>query len=154
MARKKRKKGSKRRGHFCWCCGMTRPNEQFSGKGHKRHLCRECMRLGPEELQVQQALRNMEKCVSPRGRVFKRRRKEFDTYLQHENPRIRAAAEGLLKPYDDFVEDWCQPPWEYATYDSLAEARRVLAEEQRAINESLNEAAELDRSFYESDVFC
>ena len=154
MARKKRQKGGKRRGHFCWCCGTTRPNEQFSAKGHRRHLCRECMRLGPEELKLQQALRNMEKCVSDSGRVFKRRRKEFDTYLQHENPRIRAAAESMLRPYDDFVEDWDQPEWGYAPYDPLAEARRILAQEQQAINDDLNDAAELDRSFYENDVFC
>ncbi len=112
------------------------------------------MRLGPEELKVQQALLNMEKCVSPRGRVFKRRRKEFDTYLQHENLRIRAAAKGLLKPYDDFVEDWDQPEWGYAADDPLAEACRILAEEQQAINDSLNEAAELDRSLFENGVFC
>lgn len=154
MARKKRKKGSKRRGHFCWCCGRNLANEKFSGKGHKRHLCRECMRLGPEELKYQQALRNMEKCVSDEGHVFKRRRKEFDTYLQHEDPRIRAAAGSMLRPYDDFVEDWDQPEWGCAAYDPLADARRILAEEQLEINDALNDAAELDRSFYESDVIC
>ncbi len=35
---KKRKKS----GHFCWACGRNRPNEKFSGKGHKNHLCKEC----------------------------------------------------------------------------------------------------------------
>lgn len=32
----------KKRGHFCWSCGRRRPNEQFSGRNHGRHLCREC----------------------------------------------------------------------------------------------------------------
>lgn len=32
-------------GHFCWMCERSRPNEAFSGSGHRRHLCRECSRL-------------------------------------------------------------------------------------------------------------
>lgn len=30
------------RGHYCWVCGQIRPNERFSGKGHGKHMCREC----------------------------------------------------------------------------------------------------------------
>ena len=37
MAKKKKKSG-----HYCWACGQHRPNEKFSGKGHKNHLCKEC----------------------------------------------------------------------------------------------------------------
>ena len=29
-------------GHFCRICGRTRPNEKFSGKGHKNHICKLC----------------------------------------------------------------------------------------------------------------
>ena len=29
-------------GHFCRICGRTRPNEKFSGKGHKKHICKNC----------------------------------------------------------------------------------------------------------------
>jgi len=36
-------------GHYCWVCGRTRPNEKFSGKGHARHICRECARLPRED---------------------------------------------------------------------------------------------------------
>src|SRR5258708_27457861 len=32
-------------GHYCWMCQRDRPNEAFSGKGHARHLCKECARL-------------------------------------------------------------------------------------------------------------
>jgi hypothetical protein len=32
----------KRRGHFCWMCGRVRPNEKFSGSGHRDHVCKEC----------------------------------------------------------------------------------------------------------------
>ena len=39
MAKKK-----KRQGHWCWYCRRVMSNERFSGKGHARHLCRECTR--------------------------------------------------------------------------------------------------------------
>jgi len=39
-----RKKRQKRRlpGHYCWACDRRQPNEKFSGRGHARHLCRDC----------------------------------------------------------------------------------------------------------------
>ena len=30
------------RGHWCWSCQQTKPNEAFSGRNHGRHLCRTC----------------------------------------------------------------------------------------------------------------
>lgn len=30
------------RGHYCWVCRRIRANERFSGKGHSRHICRDC----------------------------------------------------------------------------------------------------------------
>lgn len=36
-------------GHYCRICGRNRPNEKFSGKGHKIHVCKECSRLPKEE---------------------------------------------------------------------------------------------------------
>jgi ribosome-binding protein aMBF1 (putative translation factor) len=29
-------------GHYCRICGRERPNEQFSGKSHKIHVCKRC----------------------------------------------------------------------------------------------------------------
>jgi uncharacterized protein len=34
----------KRQGHYCWRCERYRANEKFSGKGHARHLCKDCSR--------------------------------------------------------------------------------------------------------------
>lgn len=31
-------------GHYCKICGRTRPNEKFSGKGHRNHVCKDCSR--------------------------------------------------------------------------------------------------------------
>ena len=35
-------------GHFCRICGRSRPNEKFSGGGHKTHVCKDCARLPKE----------------------------------------------------------------------------------------------------------
>jgi hypothetical protein len=34
----------KRHGHWCWSCQRYRSNESFSGKGHAKHLCKDCQR--------------------------------------------------------------------------------------------------------------
>lgn len=47
-------------GHYCWMCGRVRPNEKFSGSGHKRHLCRECAKRPREERERIQAIRDIE----------------------------------------------------------------------------------------------
>ena len=40
----------KRSGHYCRICGKTRPNEKFSGKGHRNHICKECARKPKSEI--------------------------------------------------------------------------------------------------------
>ena len=32
-------------GHYCRICGRTRPNETFSGKGHRTDVCKDCARM-------------------------------------------------------------------------------------------------------------
>ena len=32
----------KHSGHYCRICERFRPNEKFSGKGHRNHICKEC----------------------------------------------------------------------------------------------------------------
>jgi hypothetical protein len=84
-----RKKG---RGHFCWCCGSMRPNEAFSGGGHARHLCKECAKLGAEELAYRQEVRNIDRLVDWDGLIRRKTRRPFQRYLTHPNPRVRAYA--------------------------------------------------------------
>lgn len=38
-----------RLGHFCSICKCRKPNERFSGKGHARHICRDCQKLPASE---------------------------------------------------------------------------------------------------------
>lgn len=36
----------KKSGHYCQACGETRPNEKFSGKGYRQHICKDCKKKG------------------------------------------------------------------------------------------------------------
>lgn len=91
----KRKK--RYRGHYCWCCDRIRPNEQFSGKGHARHLCKACARLGAEELAYRQALQNLERGIGMSTTIPRQHREAFNRFLTHQDPRIRAAAREMQK---------------------------------------------------------
>lgn len=94
MSSKRRKH---RRGHYCWSCGRLRANEKFSGRGHARHLCKDCARLGKEELAYRQVVCDLERLLTWDGRIPRKRRGQFEKYLHHENERVRAYAIELEK---------------------------------------------------------
>ncbi len=87
--RRRRAKGS---GHCWWCCGRDRPNERFSGKGHRRHLCTDCAKLGKEELEYRQHIRDIDQLLDWDGRIRRKQRRTFDRYLNHADERVRAYA--------------------------------------------------------------
>jgi len=80
----------------------VRANEKFSGRGHARHLCKDCARLGKEELAYRQEIRNLERLLGYQGHVPRKKLKQFQKYLEHENPRVRAYAEQIA--LDDALE--------------------------------------------------
>lgn len=88
-------KRPKQRGHFCWCCGRLRANERFSGSGHRRHLCRDCAKLGKEELAYQQAVRNIDRLLTWDGVIPRHQRPSFERFLHHPSERVRNYAQGL-----------------------------------------------------------
>ncbi len=49
MKNNKKSKSRKKFGHYCRICGKRKPNEKFSGKGHKTHVCKKCASLPIEE---------------------------------------------------------------------------------------------------------
>ncbi len=85
----------KPRGHFCWCCGQVRANERFSGRGHARHLCKECSKLGTEELAYRQAIRDIDRLLDWDGVVRRKHRKSFERFLLHPDERVRRYAEDI-----------------------------------------------------------
>jgi hypothetical protein len=94
MGRRKRKK--RHTGHYCWSCDRYRANERFSGRGHGRHLCRECAKLGSAELHYRQTVRNIERWMAYQSTVPRKRRGFVQQLLGHEDLRLRAWAEELL----------------------------------------------------------
>jgi len=124
MAKPKRPK----RGHFCWCCGRVRPNERFSGRGHARHLCRECAKLGKEELAYRQAARDIDRLLAWDGLLRRNQRKSVEKFLSHPDERVRQYADQAVR-HDA---------------EARAEARVALAEER-------TEELEWERS---TDVSC
>ena len=54
MSKKRRKKG-----HYCWVCGEHLANERFSGKGHKKHICKECFKLSKDDLDAIEKVREL-----------------------------------------------------------------------------------------------
>ena len=79
----------RRSGHYCWSCDRTRANEKFSGKGHARHLCKDCARLGTEELAYRQTMRDLDRSLTWDGHIPKRNREQFLKYLNHKDEQIR-----------------------------------------------------------------
>jgi RimJ/RimL family protein N-acetyltransferase len=61
MAKKKKKQN----GHYCRICGDYKANEKFSGKGHARHICKECQSL-PEDVKA-----DMVRCNEVERAAFK-----------------------------------------------------------------------------------
>ena len=43
------KKKKRHNGHYCKICGCRKSNESFTGKGHARHICKECQSLPKDE---------------------------------------------------------------------------------------------------------
>ena len=69
-----------------------RANEKFSGKGHARHLCKDCARLGKEELAYRQTVRDLERLVTWEGIIPRKKLEQFRKYLGHKDERVRAYA--------------------------------------------------------------
>ncbi len=95
-----------------------RPNERFSGRGHARHVCHECAKLGPEELAYRQGVRNIDRLLGPFGGVPRKHRKAFEAFLAHPNPRLREYAGGiratLEQRREEWREQWLEPSIEVA----------------------------------------
>ena len=90
-------KKKKYRGHYCWCCGRVRPNEKFSNKGRRRHVCKECQKLGKEELDYRQHQRDIDRLLNWDGLIRRKSVAVFQRYLTHNNMRVRAYAKEIFE---------------------------------------------------------
>jgi len=67
-------------------------------------LCRDCSRLPAEELQFRQGQRDIERL---RHGLFvpRKKRKQFDAFLNHPNARVRELAQQILAEQRRYAED-------------------------------------------------
>ena len=110
------------RGHWCWSCQQTKPNEAFSGRSHGRHLCRTCA------LQRRRAARENRKAAIPAGPVAADARPTATAH-QHAHGPVSEARDcsAWLDPPD--ANDTCATP---ALEPDLLEAALALSVDDRS----------------------
>ena len=105
-------------GHYCRICGRTRANERFSGKGHKKHICKECSKLSVSESD-EMTIINQIYSLCLYVNLSKVNRRMLEGYLLHKSDKVRVASKEILKEFalfkyndspeldDDEYEDDC-----------------------------------------------
>lgn len=77
--------------HYCRICNRARANERFSGKGHARHICRDCQRLPKEQIErvdLKEELSNFLR----QSHISLKNLKRLETLSLHSDPGIAALA--------------------------------------------------------------
>jgi methylphosphotriester-DNA--protein-cysteine methyltransferase len=82
-------------GHYCYFCGESKPNEAFSGKGHRQHLCRDCRSIPAAERKEWELFGRM--CdLMDQSRISKKNVAWLRSLLEHSNESIRENAQLIL----------------------------------------------------------
>ena len=82
-------------GHYCYFCGESKPNEAFSGKGHRQHLCRDCRSIPAAERKEWELFGRMHDLMD-QSRISKKNVTWLKSLLEHSNESVRAHAQLLL----------------------------------------------------------
>jgi hypothetical protein len=90
-------------GHYCKICGSSRPNEAFSGKGHRTHVCKECKQMPKaerDEMEQEDEIFGFLK----QSHISEKNIARLNTLVSSENPRIAKLAAivlevAMVKPY-------------------------------------------------------
>jgi len=90
-------------GHYCRICGRQRPNEQFSGKGHRIHVCKRCQAKPKSE---RQAIENVDEIFGfmRQSHISEKNVVRLEQMVKSENPHVARLAAIVLrvarvKPY-------------------------------------------------------
>ena len=83
-------------GHYCRICGRERPNEQFSGKGHKIHVCKLCNAKPKSE---RQAIEDTDSIFAfmQQSHISEKNVARLKTMTKSENSRVASLAAVVLK---------------------------------------------------------
>ena len=114
----------KRSGHYCRICGTSRPNEKFSGKGHRDHICKECARKAKAERDEIDQTEEIFSFMS-QSHISKKNVERLSVLADSEHDKISELAEIVL---------------EVAKVKPYKKGRlKVLARERRDLLEKLDE---------------
>jgi hypothetical protein len=90
-------------GHYCKICRRQRPNEQFSGKGHRIHVCKRCKAKPKSE---RQAIENVDEIsrFMRQSHISEKNLARLEQMVKSENPQVASLAAIVLrvarvKPY-------------------------------------------------------
>ncbi len=59
-------------GYYCRICGRSRPNERFSGRGHRIHVCRDCQKLPKAERRATEAVDEISNFLHEQSHISKK----------------------------------------------------------------------------------
>ena len=84
-------------GHYCYVCGRIRPNEAFSGRGHRTHVCRKCKPITrTQEWKDTQAQHEIFNYLRQKN-ISKRNQKRLQELCASANATIAEQAQLVLK---------------------------------------------------------
>jgi len=83
-------------GHYCWMCGRVRSNERFSGKGRRRHLCKECASRPRQERECIRALKDINSYLDQKN-ISDNNIARLKYLCEFPDPDIRQRAEVVLE---------------------------------------------------------
>ena len=90
-------------GHYCRICGRQRPNEQFSGKGQRIHVCKRCKAMPKSERQVIENMDDIFRFMR-QSHISEKNVARLEQMAKSENPQVAGLAAIVLevarvKPY-------------------------------------------------------
>jgi ABC-type dipeptide/oligopeptide/nickel transport system ATPase subunit len=97
-------KKKKYRGHYCKVCGCIKPNEKFTGKGHKNHICKKCNKLSSEN-QKEKIILNKISRVFQYPNLSRNNKKLLKKYLDDPRENIQKAAKEILESFTPDYSD-------------------------------------------------
>ena len=83
-------------GHYCSICGRERPNEQFSGKGHRIHVCKRCKAMPKSERQVIENIDDIFRFMR-QSHISEKNVVRLEQMVKSENPQVASLAAMVLK---------------------------------------------------------
>ena len=90
-------------GHYCRICGRQRPNEQFSGKGHKIHVSKRCQAKPKNERRAVEDQDDIFRFLK-QSHISEKNVIRLRQMAKSDNPQVASLAEivlevARLKPY-------------------------------------------------------